>query len=95
MAKTKTERPVLVTTSYRGVFFGYATDTSGETIALKRARCCLYWAKECKGFAGLAAYGPLGNSRVGPAVDIELRGVTAVAEVTPEAVELWEAAPWK
>ena len=33
-----TERPVIVTTEHRGVFFGYATDTSGDAIYLKRAR---------------------------------------------------------
>ncbi len=38
-----TERPVLVTTEYRGVFFGYAADTKGDTIILKRARNCIYW----------------------------------------------------
>ena len=32
MAKS---RPVLVTTVHRGVFFGYATDTSGDTIKLE------------------------------------------------------------
>jgi len=31
------ERAVLVTTAHRGVFFGYATKTDGETIDLKRA----------------------------------------------------------
>ena len=92
--KTK-ERPVLVTTSYRGVFFGYATDTNGETIKLKRARNVVYWPQSQKGFLGLAQMGPLDGARVGPAADIELRSVTAVAEVSPEAVARWEAAPWK
>jgi hypothetical protein len=39
----KQGRPVIVTTEYRGVFFGYATDTSGDTIALERARNVIYW----------------------------------------------------
>ena len=34
----KSLRPVIVTTAHRGVFFGYATDVSGETIFLRRAR---------------------------------------------------------
>ena len=38
------ERPVIVTTAHRGVFFGYATNTDGETIALTRARLCIYWS---------------------------------------------------
>lgn len=87
-------RPVLVTTLHKGVFFGYAEDTSGETISLKSARCCLYWDAETKGFMGLAAKGPNEKCRVGPAVDIELRNVTSVSECTPQAVKAWELAPW-
>jgi hypothetical protein len=88
------ERPVLVTTEYRGVFFGYATDTSGDTIKLRAGRCCVYWPKENKGFIGLASDGPLKGARVGPPADMELRKVTSVAEVTPKAVKRWESAPW-
>jgi hypothetical protein len=33
-----TERAVLVTTKHRGVFFGYADDTSGDVIKLRAAR---------------------------------------------------------
>jgi hypothetical protein len=88
------ERPVLVTTVYRGVFFGYTADSSGETIKLRRARNCLYWPQSQKGFLGLAKYGPLEGSRVGPEADIELRSVTCVAEVTEEAVARWESQPW-
>lgn len=96
MAKRKTtERPVLVTTAHRGVFFGYATDTDGETISLKRARLCVYWTPDLRGFMGLAANGPSSGSRIGPAADITLRDITAVLSVTPEAVAKWEAAPWK
>ena len=89
------ERPVLVTTAHRGVFFGYATQTDGTTIKLARARNCLYWSADVKGFLGLAATGPSCSCRIGPAADIELRDVTCVAEVTPEAVERWEAHSWK
>jgi hypothetical protein len=88
------ERPVLVTTEYRGVFFGYATDTDGDTIDLKRARNCIYWPRTNKGFLGLATRGPAQGARVGPAADIQLRKITCVAEVTPEAVKAWEEAPW-
>jgi hypothetical protein len=96
MAKKKqTGRPVLVTTAHRGVFFGYAEDTSGEVIQLNQARNCVYWSADCKGFMGLAANGPTNNCKVGPAADIELRAITAVLEVTPEAVKAWEASPWK
>lgn len=94
-AKEKTERAVLVTTSHRGVFFGYAKEIDGAVIKLRAARNCLYWGRAVKGFIGLASSGPIGDSRVGPAADIEVRDITCVAECTPEAVKVWESAPWK
>lgn len=96
MAKSngKNERAVLVTTEHRGVFFGYAENTDGETIDLKRARLCVYWASDLRGFMGLAAMGPNARCRVGPAADITLRGITAVVECSEEAVKAWEKQPW-
>lgn len=88
-------RPVIVTTAHRGVFFGYADKTDGETIKLNKARLCVYWSADCKGFMGLAAGGPTASCKIGPAADIEVRNITAVLEVTPEAVKAWEAAPWR
>ena len=93
MAKAK-ERPVIVTTEFRGVFFGYATDTEGETIKLARARNCVYWSHDCKGFMGLASTGPTAGCRIGPPADITLRQITAVVEVTEAAAKAWEACPW-
>jgi len=92
-ARTQT-RPVLVTTAHRGVFFGYATNVDGDTIALTRARNCIYWSADVKGFMGLAANGPSASCRVGPAADITLRAITAVLDVTPEAATKWETGPW-
>jgi hypothetical protein len=89
------ERAVLVTTTHRGVFFGYASDTDGATIKLRGGRNCIYWPTANKGFMGLANMGPVSGARVGPAADIELRDITSVAEVTPTAAAAWEAAPWK
>jgi hypothetical protein len=89
----KSERPVLVTTEFRGVFFGYATDTSGDTITLNRARNCIFWPSGNGGFGGLASEGPAKGSRIGARVDrIELRKITAVIEVSPAAVKAWEDA---
>ncbi len=90
-----TERPVVVTTEHRGVFFGYATDTDGETISLKRSRLCVYWSSDVKGFMGLAANGPSASCRIGPEADITLRNITAVLEVSPAAEANWSAAPWR
>lgn len=88
------ERPVIVTTAHRGVFFGYAKDTEGETIKLARSRLCVYWSADCKGFMGLAANGPTKSCRIGPPADIELRNITAVLEVSPEAEKAWIAGAW-
>ncbi len=86
-------RPVLVTTEFRGVFFGYAEDTSGDTITLTNARNCIYWPSTQGGFGGLASEGPVRGARIGARIDkIELRKVSAVAEVSGSAVTAWEAA---
>lgn len=86
----KKRRPVIVTTEYKGVFFGYAEETDGEQITLTQARLCLYWPPETEGFMGLATMGPLKGSRIGAAApSIKLRKVTSVLEVTPEAEERW------
>lgn len=92
--KTNGERAVVVTTEHRGVFFGYTSDTSGDIISLRAARNCLYWSSDVKGFMGLAATGPTGSCRIGPAADIEIRKVTSVMACTPEATEAWETSPW-
>jgi hypothetical protein len=89
---TKAERPVLVTTEHRGVFFGYATKTDGDTIELKRARNAIYWSADVQGFMGLAASGPSKACHIGPPADIELRAITSVVEVTPAAADKWNAA---
>ena len=83
-------RPVVVTTEYRGVFFGYAAETSGETIALVRARNCIYWSSDVGGFMGLAQTGPTAGCRIGAEVQqIELRKITAILEVSPAAEKAW------
>ncbi len=93
MKKSATsERPVIVTTAHRGVFFGYADNTDGETIMLKRSRLCLRWSADLRGFMGLASIGPNSNCSIGPRADITLRSITSVIEVTPEAEAKWNAA---
>jgi hypothetical protein len=100
MSKAKTEskeRAVVVFTDKKGVFFGYTSQpTKGvDAITLERARMCVYWSAQTHGAIGLAAIGPASGSRVGPAApSIELRGITAVVDCTPEAAAKWEAAPW-
>ena len=88
------EKPVLVTTAHRGVFFGYAKDTEGEAIKLRNGRNVIYWGASLKGFLGLAAMGPDSSCRIGPAANIQLRNITSVSDVTPGAVVKFESAPW-
>ncbi len=92
--KNGKQRAVVVTTQHRGVFFGYAQDTEGGTIKLRKARNCVYWSSDVRGFMGLAATGPNKSCKVGPAADIDLRDITSVVECSPEAVTAWESAPW-
>lgn len=88
------ERAVIATTAHKGVFFGYATETGGSTIKLRAARLCVYWSADLRGFMGLASHGPNSNCKIGPAADIEIRDITSVVEVSPEAVQRWEKSPW-
>jgi hypothetical protein len=92
-------RPVMVTTIHRGVFFGYTSapiDIRRDTIVLERARNAIEWSADMRGVFGLASHGPSSTCRIGPAVPVlHLRGVSSITEVAPEAVERWEAAPWR
>lgn len=94
---SKQETPVMVTTEHRGVFFGYINGekVKDSSITIKRARCCVYWSSDVRGFMGLAATGPNKSCRVGPAVpSLMLTKVTAVVECTPESAKAWEVGPW-
>jgi len=84
-------RPVIVCTEFRGVFFGYAEDTAGDVIHLKKARMAIYFGTS-RGLLELAETGPTTSSRISARADLEVRKVSAVMEVTPAAVEKWEAA---
>lgn len=94
MATKKTApepRPVIVCTAHKGVFYGKAADTSGDIIHLKGAKMAIYWGTT-RGVMELASVGPNSKSRVSLPADIEVRSVTAIFEVTPEAAAKWEAA---
>lgn len=85
------ERPVIVCTEHRGVFFGYATDTTGATVNLKRARMAIAFGTT-RGVMELAETGPTSRSKISARADIEVRKVTAVFEVSGVAAEKWEVA---
>ena len=88
---------VLVTTEYRGVFFGkLIEDNSPTNVLLSEARNAIHWSAKTKGFLGLAANGPQEGCRIGPAVPtLRLYNITSISECTDEAVKRWEAEPWK
>lgn len=88
---TKKERAVIVCTEHRGVFFGYATDTSGDVIHLRSARMAIYFGTT-RGVMQLAETGPTASSKISARADIEVRKVSAVFEVTPVAAKAWEEA---
>lgn len=90
MAK-KASRPVIVTTEHRGVFFGYATDTTGVSVNLTGARMAIAFGTT-RGVMELAETGPTSRSKISARADMEVRKVTAVFEVTAVACEAWEAA---
>jgi hypothetical protein len=95
MTREDNMKPVLVTTTHRGVFFGYLeTDDSPDSVRLTRARNVVYWSADTRGFLGLAKNGPTEGCRIGPEASITLYGITCVADMTDEAVERFEAAPW-
>ncbi len=98
MGNEKKQRAVVVTTTHRGVFFGYIPMESPmdvKTIRLERARMCVYWSSAMRGIMGLASIGPDAGCKIGPAVPaITLQDATSVIEVSDEAAKKWEEAAW-
>lgn len=86
-------RPVIITTKHRGVFFGYVEgETVGkDPIELKGAKMAIRWGTT-RGLMELAAVGPNPQSKISLPADMEVRDVTAVFEVTPEAEAKWKTA---
>ena len=85
---------VLITTEFRGVFFGYVDNDKNlpEEIALSNVRNCIYWSSDCNGFLGLAANGPTQSCKIGAKVsEVTLWKVTSVTPVSAEAVKKWES----
>jgi hypothetical protein len=88
---------VVVTTSDKGVFFGYANpkDFAEKTIRIEKARMCVSWSSSIRGQVGLAAVGPDKQCRISWAAKfIVLQNVTSVQGCTDEAVRQWESDSW-
>lgn len=92
--------PVLITTdsTKRGVFMGFIDpkDADKETLEAHEVRMAVYWSQDVKGVIGLAATGPTKSCRISAAAKkAVLKGVTAVLEITDEALEAWRKEPWR
>jgi hypothetical protein len=81
-------RPVIVCTEYKGVFFGLASDTTGDSIHLKDARMAISY-NTTRGVMELAETGPPAGSKISAKADIEVRKITAVFETTEAAAKVW------
>lgn len=87
-------KKVVVTTEFRGVFFGTIESISDDarTVTLSECRVCLYWSRDVAGFTGLSQVGPISNSRLGIASPkLRLYRVTSISECTEEAIQQWES----
>lgn len=96
----KNKIPVLITTdtTKRGVFMGFIDpkDADKETLEAYDVRMAVYWSADVKGVIGLAAKGPSKDCRISAAAKkAVLKGVTAVVEITDDALEAWRKEPWK
>ena len=97
---TKTESPVaravIICTTHRGVFFGWARKSNDdilrdERVELTNARMAIRFGTT-HGVMQLAHRGPTDKSLIGAPADIALNAVSAVITVTPDAVKAWEQA---
>lgn len=93
--KAPQKKPVIITTSHRGVFFGDLEVGTEEnrTVTLTGARNAIFWATT-RGFVELAQVGPNPKSKVGSvAPRIVLHDVTSVTDCTEAAAAAWRAFP--
>lgn len=91
------EQALVVTTEWRGVFFGYGeVPVNGDrTITLRDCRMCVSWDIGIRGMPGLASAKSLARCKISPPVPTALLyGVTGVWEVTVETEQEWLKQPW-
>ena len=94
MKNSQDKNAVLVTTEFRGVFFGYVKDDISlpDEITLTNARNCIYWSVDCGGFLGLASDGPTSGCKIGSLVsELRLFKITSVTPVSDGAANKWNA----
>ena len=88
-------RAVLVTTSHRGVFFGWLNNGQDETnrsLALTDCRNVIHWTGK-RGFLGLASHGPEDDSQLGSTASRvllhDIVSVTDCSDAATKALEGW------
>jgi len=85
-------RQVIVTTEYRGVYYGRLVEQDGRECILEAAHMAIYWGTT-QGVDQLAATGPTDQSKIGArAPRVWICGLTSVVDCTPEAVTAWTRA---
>jgi len=91
------KKAYLITTKERGVFMGFINpeDVEKNDIVAEEVRMAIYWSSDMKGVLGLASMGASEGCRISKAVKKALlKNVTAVIEMTDEAVANWRKEPW-
>ena len=87
-------KAVLVTTEFRGVFFGYLKDDkkSPDQLTLTDAKNCISWSSDVGGFLGLASNGPSSGCKIGTKVsELTVYKVTSISPVSDEAAKKWNS----
>lgn len=91
------KKAVIVTTEYRGVFFGLIDESTKNetTLQLDECRNVRYWSSDVDGFLGLSSTGPTKGCTIGKKAGgtVTLHKVTSVTGVSVEALEVWNKLP--
>lgn len=89
---TKKKRPVILTTEYKGVFFGWTKDEFNfDKMTLSDCQMCVKWDSAPRGLNGLAVSGPNNSCVISPAApEMTLVKITAEIKCSKEAVISWE-----
>ena len=94
----KDHTPVVITTAYKGVFFGQlpnSADKTQKTLEIKEGQMCIYWSQGVHGVLGLAVAGPTKDCKItDSAPSITLQEVTSVIVTTKKAEIAWMEKPW-
>ena len=86
--------PVIITTNYRGIFFGFIDPVQKhqKTLDVEKCRNVRYYNSEVNGFQGLSSNGPNKDCTIsamagGPVV---LHEVTSITQCSEAAAAKWE-----